>query len=96
MIDLVRPNLAAAQPERAARDTVHNAIFNELCLGKINQESKGYAQNIILDLGKAGAEAVVLACTELPLLIHPEDTPVRIFDSMALHVKKAVDFALEG
>jgi len=50
---------------------------------------------MILDLQRAGAEAVVLACTELPLLIHVEDTPVRLFDTMALHVNKAVTLALE-
>ena len=82
-------------PDRAARDYVHNVIFNELCVGKLIPESKEAMQRIILDLQQAGAEAVILACTELPLLIRVEDNPVRLFDSMALHVNKAVTLALE-
>ncbi len=83
-------------PDRVARDYVHNVIFNELCAGKLIPESKQKIKAMILDLQRAGAEAVVLACTELPLLIHVEDTPVRLFDTMALHVNEAVRLALEG
>ncbi|HEV8724783.1 MAG TPA: aspartate/glutamate racemase family protein [Candidatus Binatia bacterium] len=83
-------------PDRASREYVHNVIFNELCVGKLISESKEKMQTIILDLQEAGAAAVVLACTELPLLIHVDDTPVRLFDTMALHVNKAVTLALEG
>jgi len=82
-------------PDLAARAYVHNVIFNELCMGKMIPESKETMQKIILDLQQASAEAVILACTELPLLIHIEDTPVRLFDTMALHVNKAVTLALE-
>jgi aspartate racemase len=52
---------------RAARDYVHNVIYNELCLGKLNPESKDNIAPIILDLQRKGVEGVVLACTELPL-----------------------------
>ena len=83
-------------PDRAARDYVHNVIFNELCVGKVIPESKEELQRIILDLQRAGAKAVVLACTELPLLVRDDDTPVTLFDTMALHVNKAVSLALEG
>ena len=82
-------------PDLAARAYVHNVILNELCMGKMIPESKETMQKIILDLQQASAEAVILACTELPLLIHIEDTPVRLFDTMALHVNKAVTLALE-
>jgi len=81
-------------PDRASREYVHNVIFNELCVGKLIPESKEKMQTIILDLQEAGANAVVLACTELSLLVHVEDTPVRLFDTMALHVNKAVTLAL--
>jgi len=81
-------------PDLAARAYVHNVIFNELCVGKMIPESKETMQRIILDLQQAGAEAAILACTELPLLIHVEDTPVRLFDTMELHVNKAVTLAL--
>lgn len=82
-------------PDRVARDYVHNVIFNELCAGQLIPESKQKIQAMILDLQRAGAEAVVLACTELPLLIHFDDTPVKLFDTMALHVNEAVTLALE-
>jgi len=81
-------------PDLAARAYVHNVIFDELCMGKMIPESKETMQKIILDLQQASAEAVILACTELPLLIHIEDTPVRLFDTMALHVNKAFTLAL--
>jgi aspartate racemase len=83
-------------PDRAGRNCVHDVIYNELCAGKLIPESKAKIRTMILDLQRAGAEGVVLACTELPLLIHVEDTPVRLFDTMALHVNKAVILALAG
>ncbi|MGH7926746.1 MAG: aspartate/glutamate racemase family protein [Candidatus Binatia bacterium] len=83
-------------PDLAGRNSVHDVIYNELCAGKLIPESKEKMRTIILDLQRAGAEGVVLACTELPLIIHVEDTPVRLFDTMALHVNKAVTLALEG
>ena len=82
-------------PDRAQRDYIHNVIYNELCAGKLIPESREILRSIILDLQRAGSQGVVLACTELPLLIHVEDTPVRLFDTMALHVNKAVTLALE-
>jgi aspartate racemase len=82
-------------PDRAGRDYAHNVIYNELCSGQLNLESKDKILTIIRDLQRAGAEGVVLACTELPLLIQVEDTPVRLFDTMALHVSKAVTLATE-
>jgi aspartate racemase len=83
-------------PDVAGRAYVHNVIFNELCVGKLIPNSKEKVKRIILNLQHAGAQAVILACTELPLLIRVEDTPVRLFDTMALHVNKAVTSALEG
>ena len=82
-------------PDREARDYVHNVIYNELCLGSLNTESKEAMIKIILDLQRDGAEGVVLACTELPLLIHSADSPVMLFDTMALHAAAAVTLALE-
>ena len=82
-------------PSEGQRTCVHEVIYNELCAGKLIADSKAKLLAIILDLQRAGAQAVVLACTELPLLIRPEDTPVRLFDTMAIHVNKAVTLALE-
>ncbi len=60
------------------------------------ETSKQKILRIIEELDAAGASAVVLANTELPLLISSEDTSVKLFDTMAIHVKKAVSWALEG
>lgn len=82
-------------PGEEEREFVHHLIYDELCLGKLIPESREKLRTIILGLQRAGAEAVVLACTELPLLIRSEDTPVKLFDTMTLHVRKAVTYALE-
>ena len=82
-------------PGQEQKEFVHNLIYDELCQGKLIPESREQLQTIILGLQRAGAEAVVLACTELPLLIRNEDTPVKLFDTMTLHVRKAVTYALE-
>jgi len=82
-------------PGEEQRDFVHNLIYDELCVGKLIPESREQLRTIILGLQKAGAEAVVLACTELPLLISREDTPVKLFDTMTLHVRKAANYALK-
>ena len=68
-------------PGEGQRTCVHEVIYNELCAGKLMGDSQAKLLAIILDLQRAGAQAVVLACTELPLLIRPEDTPVRLFDT---------------
>jgi amino-acid racemase len=81
-------------PDQAQREYVHNVIYDELCAGKLIPESREQLRTIILDLQRAGAEGVVLACTELPLLIHVEDSPVRLFDTMTVHVNKAVLWTL--
>ena len=83
-------------PDAAERKCVHDVIYNELCAGKLLDDSKAKLLAIILELQRAGAQAVVLACTELPLLVRPEDTPVRLIDTMAIHVQKAVTLALEA
>lgn len=82
-------------PDESQIDYVHNVIYNELCTGKLLPESRKELQTIILELQRAGAQGVVLACTELPLLIRPADSPVRLFDTMVLHAAKAVSLALE-
>lgn len=83
-------------PNRAGRAYVHNVIYNELCAGKLIPESKQRMMTIMLDLQQKGAQAVVLGCTELPLLISAQDTSLRLFDTMALHTEKAVTLALAG
>ncbi len=82
-------------PDQAARNYVHNVIYKELSLGQVLETSKQMILGIITELAAAGPSAVVLANTELPLLVGSADTSVRLFDTMAIHAKKAVSWALE-
>jgi aspartate racemase len=97
--DFFRERLAAGGlsiivPSVSERAMVHDVIFNELVLGKITDHSRHEVLKIIDQLNAAGAEGVILACTELPLLIRPIDTAIRLFDSMAIHVNEAVSLTL--
>jgi aspartate racemase len=87
-------NIKTIIPASEAREIVHRVIYDELCLGRIEQVSRDMLVQIILDLKGAGAQGVVLGCTELPLLIKPEDVDIPIFDTTAIHARKAVDQAL--
>ncbi len=81
-------------PDPSARDLVHGVIYEELCLGKINAESKVQFLKIVDALAGAGAEAVILGCTEIALLIQQADTPIPLYDTTAIHAEQAVLFAL--
>ncbi len=82
-------------PDLKSRDLVHDIIYKELVLGKINNASKEIYLKIINDLISQGAEGIILGCTEIPLLISEEDVRVPIFNTAKIHAKKAVQFALK-
>jgi aspartate racemase len=81
-------------PDAADRATVHRIIYDELVAGRIEPASQEAYRGVIRRLAERGAEAVVLGCTEIMLLIGPEDSPVPLFDTTALHAKAAVAAAL--
>ncbi len=81
-------------PGKKDRETVHNVIYNELCLGKINQASKEKFREIIAGLEKAGAQGIILGCTEIPLLINQDDLTMPVFDTTRIHARAGVEFAL--
>ncbi|KRE93382.1 aspartate racemase [Paenibacillus sp. Soil766] len=81
-------------PNAVSRKIVHDIIYEELCLGTINEDSKQSYIEIIQDLVNEGAEAVILGCTEITLLIAQQDAPVPLFDTTKIHAEYAVDFAL--
>jgi aspartate racemase len=81
-------------PEAADRDVVHRVIYEELVLGKILPESRDAYRRIIGALHRQGAEGIVLGCTEIGLLVKPEDSPLPLFDTTLLHARAAVDAAL--
>ena len=82
-------------PNEEERQIVHKVIYNELCLGKINQSSKKKFKKIIQNLISNGAEGIMLGCTEIPLLIKQEDVEVPLFDTTTIHAKYAVENALK-
>jgi aspartate racemase len=81
-------------PSEAGRDTVHKVIYEELCLGKVREDSRAAFRRIIEELVEGGAEAVILGCTEISMLVRAEDSPVPIFDTTEIHARKAVEWAL--
>ncbi|WP_160042993.1 MULTISPECIES: aspartate/glutamate racemase family protein [Paenibacillus] len=86
--------LEVVVPDEADRAVVHDIIYHELCLGIINEDSKKRYLDIIDSLIRKGAEAVILGCTEITLLISQEDCNIPIYDTTRLHAEAAVDFAL--
>ncbi|MFE1772725.1 aspartate/glutamate racemase family protein [Streptomyces sp. NPDC059008] len=81
-------------PDAAGRDTVHQVIYQELCLGIVREESRASFMAVINDLVAAGAEGIILGCTEIELLIGPEHSPVPVFPTTRLHAEAAVTRAL--
>ncbi len=88
-------NLEVIVPNEEDRNTIHDIIFNELCLGQINKSSKREYIRIINDLKGNGVEGVILGCTEIPLLIKQEDVSIPIFDTTRIHAEMAVEYALK-
>jgi len=89
-----RFGLSVRVPGPADRELVHQVIYDELCRGIIREESRARFVGIIRELMGAGAEGIVLGCTEIELLVRPEDSPVPVFPTTAIHAQAAVDFAL--
>jgi len=83
-------------PDAADRATVHRIIYEELVAGRIVPESREAYRAIIARLVANGAEAVILGCTEIMLLVGPEDSAVPLFDTTTLHAEAAVAAALAG
>ncbi len=81
-------------PENEDRQVVHNIIYQELCLGKTESNSKTEYLRIIDSLANRGAEVVILGCTEIGMLVNQDDTKVRLLDTTAIHAEKAVEYAI--
>ncbi|MEV5608116.1 aspartate/glutamate racemase family protein [Streptomyces sp. NPDC052225] len=78
-----------------ARTLVHRVIYEELCLGVVREDSREAYRAVIADLVKAGAQGIVLGCTEIELLVSAADSPVPLFPTARLHAEAAVARALE-
>lgn len=92
---LMRPHgLEVLVPGASDREVVHRVIFDELCRGKTLEPSRAEYRRIIAALVARGAEAVILGCTEISLLVDAADASVPLFDTTTIHARKAVDWAL--
>lgn len=86
--------LTVSVPGVQEREIVHRIIYDELVLGEIRQDSKEKYNRIIEQLVAQGAEAIILGCTEIGLLVQQQDSRVPLFDTARIHAEAAVDFAL--
>ncbi len=89
-----RFGLRVLTPDAPDRATIHEVIYQELCLGDVRENSRRAYLRIIDDLAGRGAEAVILGCTEITLLVQPEHTTVPLYDTTRLHALAAVEWAL--
>lgn len=85
-----RYGLQVVIPEETDRKIVHDVIFNELCLGQIQEKSRLEYRRIAEDLSQRGAEAIILGCTEISLLLRSKDTGLKLYDTTALHAERGV------
>ncbi len=83
-------------PGAQERQVVHDIIYQELCLGRIQTQSKHRYLEIIQGLADRGAEAVILGCTEIGLLVNQAETTVPLLDTTAIHAQRAVQFACQS
>jgi len=81
-------------PGEEDRRIVHDVIYDELCLGVVREESRAAYREVIARLVERGAEGVILGCTEIELLVGPEDGAVPVFPTTRLHCEAAMDLAL--
>ncbi|WP_282949760.1 MULTISPECIES: aspartate/glutamate racemase family protein [unclassified Sphingopyxis] len=93
---MAKAGLDVIVPDEAGRAAVHRIIYDELVQGVIREESRGAYRQVIAALVDRGAEAIILGCTEIMLLVGPEDSAVPLFDTLALHVEAAVERTLEA
>jgi aspartate racemase len=77
-------------------ENIHRIIYDELCAGIIQPDSKQKYTDIIRRLAKEGAEGIILGCTEIGLLVKQEDSPVPLFDTTEIHARAAVKYALQN
>ncbi len=88
--------LTVLVPDEGDRQLVHDIIYDELCVGILEQRSQESYRRIMRQLAGQGAECILFGCTEIGLVVGPQDAPVPVFDTTRLHVRRAVDLALDA
>lgn len=90
-----RHGLRVVVPDGADRQVVHRIIYEELCLGMVRAESRAAYLDVMGKLAAQGAEAIILGCTEISLLVNQSDCEIPLFDTTALHASAAAEEALK-
>lgn len=91
---LQQQNIQAILPEKEDREFIHDTIFEELGRGEIIEATRQRYLHIIQQLINDGAEGIILGCTEIPMLVKPDDVSVPVFDTTKIHAAAAVRFSL--
>jgi aspartate racemase len=91
-----RHGLTVLTPPADQRASVHQVIYEELCLGRVLEESRHVFQYVVGEFVVRQAEGVILGCTEIGLLLRPDDVSVPVFDTATIHAEAAALFALAG
>lgn len=89
-----RHGLRVIVPDSADREIIHRIIYEELCLGVVNSESRSEYRRIMGTLASQGAQAIILGCTEISLLVKQQDSEIPLFDTTAIHARAAAEEAL--
>jgi aspartate racemase len=89
-----RHGIAVLIPAQEDRDIIHRVIYDELCLGKLVPESRDQYRRIMAGLAARGAQAIILGCTEISLLVGQGDSSVPLFDTTSIHARQAAELAL--
>jgi len=92
---LIEQGIEVVIPNDADVDVVNRIIYDELCLGKISEQSKDIYLDIIMKLAQDGAQGIILGCTEIGLLVRQSDTDIPLFDTTLIHAKQAALKSLE-
>lgn len=91
---LFEAGISVLVPTEERMQQIHDAIFSEAPLGKVRDETKRMLYDVVAELRRCGARGIVLGCTELGLMIHPEESCLPIFDTVILHAGKAAELIL--
>jgi aspartate racemase len=89
-----RHGLRVIVPGPEDRETVHRIIYEELCLGRVKAGSRSEYRRIMANLASQGAQAIILGCTEISLLVTQQDSELPLFDTTAIHARAAAEEAL--
>jgi len=89
-----RHGLRVIVPEPEDRELVHRIIYEELCLGIVKAESRAVYRNVMKSLASQGVQAIILGCTEISILVDQQDSGVPLFDTTAIHARRAAEEAL--